>query len=164
MIRARLSRLALLAALLTLLAAAPGCALWNSYDQTKVVVQMGSGEMLHLAAVPRVLPDGTRPKEQLDALLKDVAKMAGGYTLIDNVLGGWLPAGQETVIEERNDLLLVKGPPEVAYLLRARLAEDFQQVEPFVESVPIQSIAVIYKTPPATARQSSAPEPAGQAR
>ena len=139
--------LVLLVGLLALAVAAPGCALFNSVNQPQITVQMGSGQMLHLAALPTVLPDGSPAKEQREKLLEEVGQLAGGYTLIDNVLGGWVPPGEDGVVQERNDLLLVKGPPEAAYLLRARLLEDFQQEEPFVESLPIQAIAIIYRTP-----------------
>ena len=142
-----LQRLVLLVGLLALAVAAPGCALFNSVDQTQITVEMRSDQLLHLAALPRLLPDGSPATEQRDKLLDEVAELAGGYTLIDNVLGGWVPPGQKQVVEERNDLLLVKGPPEAAYLLEARLREDFQQLEPFVESLPIQAIAVVYRTP-----------------
>ena len=145
--RSFVNRLVLLAAVAVLIVAAPGCML-GGVDQTQITVQFGSGQMLHIAALPRVLPDGTPAKAQREKLLGEVADLAGGYTLIDNVLGGWVPPGQEGVVQERNDLLLLEGPPEGAYLLRARLLEDFQQKEPFVVSLPIQAIALVYPNAP----------------
>jgi hypothetical protein len=146
--RSFVSRIVLLVAVVVVVVAAPGCALFNSLNQPQIIVQMSSRKVLHVAALPRVLPDGRSADEAREKLLNEVAEQAGGYTLIDNVLGGWVPPGNETAVQERNDLLLVRGGPELAFLLRARLLEDFQQQVPFVESVPLQAIAVVYPDMP----------------
>jgi len=152
---------------------ATGCAAWNRVQTTQVTVQVSGDRLLHIAAVPRVLPNGERPTEQLAALLKEMGQKAGGYTLIENVMGGWMPPGKREMVEERNDLLLVAGPPSVAYFLRLRLVKDFKQEEPFVVSVPLQSIAVVTSAeptegagaknvaPPAEQRATQPAEPAG---
>lgn len=152
---------------------ATGCGSWNRVQTTQVTVQVSGDRLLHIAAVPRLLPNGERPTEQLAALLKEMSERAGGYTLIENVMGGWVPPGKKEIVEERNDLLLVAGPPEVAYYLRERLHGNFKQEHPFVISVPLQSIAfvratlsgeepVAKKAPQASegAREKKAPEPA----
>ena len=113
--------------LATAVALSAGCAIGTRVHTTAITVQTSSNELLHVAAIPRVLPSGERPTEQLADLLAEVARKAGGYTLVENVEGGWIPPDRSKVLTELNDLLLVKGPPEVAHLLRARLREDFQQ-------------------------------------
>ncbi|MHC4592504.1 MAG: hypothetical protein ACYS8L_07410 [Planctomycetota bacterium] len=120
-----------------------GCAWLNRFQTTQITVQFSGEELLHMAIVPRELPDGSRPEEQVAALLKEVAERAGGYTYIEQVAGGWVPPGEKQVIKELNDLLLVKGPPEVGPFLRVRLRKDFDQEYPFVVSLPTQSIAVV---------------------
>ncbi len=122
---------------------ASGCALWNRVQTTQISVQVAGDKLLHMAAVPRTLPDGGRPTEQLAALLKEMGEKAGGYTLIENVTGGWVPPGKTEIQVERNDLLLVAGPPSIALILRKVLRDDFKQEHPFVISVPLQSIVVI---------------------
>jgi hypothetical protein len=127
---------------------ATGCGSWNRIQTTQVTVQVSGDRLLHIAAVPRILPDGERPTEQLAALLQEMGQKAGGYTLIENVMGGWIPPGQKEVVQERNDLLLVAGPPAIAYYMRVRLHNDFKQEDPFVISVPLQSIAVVSSLEP----------------
>jgi len=158
--RSFVNRLVLLVAVVALVVSAPGCAFFNRVNQPQITVQMGSGQLLHVAVLPRVLPDGTSAEEQRNKLLEEVAELAGGYTLIDNVLGGWVPPGQKAVMQERNDLLLVKGPFEAGYLLKARLLQDFQQEVPFVESIPVQAFAVVYpgmQAPPAPEEEAALP-------
>jgi hypothetical protein len=167
--RSYVNRLVVLVALAVLIAAAPGCALFNRVNQPQITVQFGSGQMLHIAVLPRALPDGTSAEAQRNKLLEEIAGLAGGYTLIDNVLGGWIPPGQKDVVQERNDLLLVKGPPQAAYLLRARLMQDFKQEVPFVESLPIQAIAVLHPgmeepAGPATSEQKAATDEVAAAK
>lgn len=146
--------------LLTLLTAATsGCAWWNKIHTTQITVQVSGDRLLHLATVPRVLPDGKESSEQVAALLEEVAQRAGGYTYIEKVMGGWIPPGGDEVMEELNDLLLVQGPPEVAPFLRARLREDFQQQYPFVISLPIQSIAIVTLEPQPDLAAPEGPRP-----
>jgi hypothetical protein len=120
-----------------LLLAVVGCAAGNKIHNTQVIVQFSTEEVLHVACVPTVLPDGTPALAQRSALLEEVAAGAGGYTLIEEVAGAWVPPGAKRVRREVNDLLLVKGPPEIALLLQERLATEFQQESPFVISLPI---------------------------
>ncbi|NLW51332.1 MAG: hypothetical protein GXY85_10920 [Candidatus Brocadiaceae bacterium] len=159
--RSRVHRIVLVVAVAALLVAAPGCLL-NSANQPQITVQFGSGRMLHIAALPQLLPDGTSSAPQRDALLAELAGLAGGYTLIPDVMGGWVPPGQTGVLQEVNDLLLLVGPPEAAYLLHTRLREDFQQEAPFVQSLPIQAIALVYpsRMPPTGPGEAELPAPA----
>jgi hypothetical protein len=124
-----------------MLPAAAGCAIGTKLQNTQIYVQVSPDEMLHMAAIPRLLPDGTRPTEQTAALLQEVAAMAGSYIYIEEVVGGWVPPGRRDVLQERNDLLLVKGPPELALFLRDRLRKDFKQELPFVVSMPILPVS-----------------------
>jgi hypothetical protein len=139
-------------------AATGGCGLFNEIHQTQITVEYSGDQLLHLATIPRQLPDGQRPTEQVEALLEEIAERAGGYTYIENVMGGWMPPEGEKVVEERNDLLLVKGPPEVKPYLQQRLREDFQQEMPFVISLPVQSVAVIRSMTPQEQRRARAAE------
>ncbi|MHC5034268.1 MAG: hypothetical protein ACYTFZ_04465 [Planctomycetota bacterium] len=120
-----------------------GCAWFNRMQGTQITVQFSGDDLLHLAIIPRELPDGSVPKEQVAALLLEVAARAGGYTYIEEVAGGWIPPGEEQVVKELGDLLLVQGPPEIAPFLKARLRKDFDQEYPFVLSLPTQSVAVL---------------------
>lgn len=123
-----------------------GCMLWSKVQPTQITVEVRANRFLHIAAVPRQLPNGERPTKQLEALLDDVSRRAGGYTLIESVAGGWLPPGQTEVVREENDLLLVEGPPEMSIVLKARIAKDFQQQYPFVISIPVEAITLIQQT------------------
>ncbi len=114
-----------------------GCAANNKIHNTSIVVQFSPDQMLHIAWIPVTLPDGSPPIKQRADLLRDVAEIAGGYTLIEGAVGGWQPPGQRTVESELNDLLLVKGPAPLALMLQQRLAQDFQQKQPFVVSIPV---------------------------
>jgi GAF domain-containing protein len=139
-----------------------GCAWMNRVSETRIVVQFSGDQLLHVAILPRRLPDGSEPTKQLKALLDEMAERAGGYTYIPQVVGGWRPPGEKATVEQTCDLLLVKGPPEIAYVIDARLREDFGQKEPVVVSLPIQAIAVVpllQAAPPA-----AQPAPAGSAR
>lgn len=129
------------------LAAATGCLAFPKVHQTHITVQCGSDQVLHLAIVPRELPDGSQPTEQLAQLLEEVAERAGGYTYIEKVVGGWLPPGQKEVVQEINDLLLVQGPPGLAGFLKRKLHEDFGQQYPFVVSLPVQQIVTVQAVP-----------------
>ncbi|MHC4481507.1 MAG: hypothetical protein ACYS1C_11145 [Planctomycetota bacterium] len=126
-----------------LLVPLPGCASLNRISTTQIMVQVGGEELLHLAVVPRELPDGRRSSAQTTELLQAVAKRAGGYTYIENVKGGWLPPGKDEVVKEDNDLLLVKGAPQLADFLKDRLRDEFEQTHPFVVSLPIQSVKIL---------------------
>ena len=133
---------------------ATGCAPFSRVTTTQITVQVSGERLLHLATVPRVLPDGTSPSEQVADLLEEVAERAGGYTYIEKVMGGWVPPGEDEVVEELNDLLLVQGPPELAFFLMEKLREDFKQREPFVVSLPVQSVTLVPIAPPSPARES----------
>ncbi len=74
-------------------AAMAGCGTLNTMKNTYVTVQFSGQDMLHLAIIPRTLPDGTPAAKQRDALLKDVADVAGGYTLVPSVMSAWKPKG-----------------------------------------------------------------------
>jgi hypothetical protein len=93
--------------------------------------------LLHLAVVPLAMPDGRPCADRIPGLLERVARLAGGYTLVEQVTGGWVPPGEDQVVQESNSLLLVVGPPRVASFLKASLRTDFQQTDPFVISVPV---------------------------
>jgi hypothetical protein len=139
----QMRRSAAVLALALALALSAGCALGTKVHTTTITVQTSGEELLHLAIVPRFLPNGERPTQQMADLKAELAEKAGGYTLVEEVEGGWVPPGGGGVLKEMNDLLLVKGPPAVAHVLRVRLREDFEQEYPFVLSLPIQSVAVI---------------------
>ena len=144
--------LGLLAAAIVM--ATTGCALGTKVNVAQIAVQVRSDRLLHIAAVPRVLPDGEPATEKRAELLRELAQRAGGYACIEKVLGGWVPPQKADVVEELNDLLLVDGPPEVARFLRERLHEDFGQEYPFVISLPIHAVEVIsLPAPPGAAAQ-----------
>ena len=133
LLRVGLSRLVVAGLLLAVV----GCAAGNRIHNTTVVVQFSTEEVLHVACVPTVLPDGTPAIGQRSALLEEIAAAEGGYTLIEKVAAAWVPPGTKRVRREVNDLLLVRGPPEIALILQERLATDFQQESPFVISLPV---------------------------
>ncbi len=142
--------------------AAPGCMLGTDMHTTQISVQVRGDELLHMAILPRYLPDGERSAQQTGELLAEVARLAGGYTLIEQVQGGWVPPGAREVVTEQNDLLLVRGRPELAELLKARLHEEFRQEYPFVISLPLQSIAVVQASARGAHRPAPPSEPAEQ--
>jgi len=119
------------------LLASAGCAAGNKIHNTQVIVQFSTDEVLHIACVPTRLPDGEPATAQRTALLEAVTQAAGGYTLVEETMGGWMVPGTRRVQSEVNDLLLVKGPPDLAMLLEKMLHEDFQQDVPFVISLPV---------------------------
>ena len=130
------SRRCFLACLAALLVSAGGCSALSETPRTEAAD--AGGRVLHLAIVPRQLPDGSDPAEQVARLLKEVAARAGGYTYIEGVKGGWIPPGEQQVVTESNDLLLVEGPPELARFLKEALRDDFAQEYPFVVSLPVR--------------------------
>ncbi len=136
----RWRRLFIVFAAAALMAATAGCHTCHKARWTHTTAHSGD-RVLHLIVVPRELPDGTAPTQQLADLLEEVARRAGGYTHIEKVTGGWLPPGEAEVVQERNGLLLVEGPPDLAAFFMQRLREDFQQRYPFVVSLPIQRTA-----------------------
>ncbi|MCK4283648.1 MAG: hypothetical protein KAX44_04965 [Candidatus Brocadiae bacterium] len=138
----RSRRLFIVLAAAALMAATTGCRTCHKARRMHTSAQFSSERVLHLIVVPKELPDGRAPTQQLADLLEEVAQRAGGYTTIEKVTGGWLPPGETEVVQERNDLLLVEGPPDLAAFLMQRLREDFQQRCPFVVSLPIRRIAV----------------------
>jgi hypothetical protein len=162
----RLSAQAGLLVVLSLtVAVSAGCGTLNTQKNTYISVQCSGDRMLHLAIIPRVLPDGQPAAKERDALLKDVADVAGGYTLVERVMSAWKqPDSPEAAKQEADDLLIVAGVPELGMGLRQRLHDDFGQTSPFVLSLPIQSIRVAQVTPiplekqkPAPAMQEAAP-------
>ena len=152
-------KLTLLLAGACILASATGCAAANKIHNTQVIVQFSTEEVLHVACVPTVLPDGEPASAQRAALLEAVAKAAGGYTLIEDAMGGWVPPGTRTTTLEVNDLLLVKGPPELMFLLEQRLREDFGQDYPFIISLPVLPVATV--VPPPAETEGAAEEARG---
>lgn len=159
----RLSARACLVVVLALSAAATaGCGTLNTQKNTTILVQFSGERMLHLAIIPRVLPDGQPAAKERDALLKDVADVAGGYTLIPRVMRAWKqPGSPEAAKEEADDLLLVAGVPELNMGLRQRLHDDFGQTTPFVLSLPVQSIRVAQPTPMPLQKQETPPAAQG---
>ena len=117
-----------------------GCAPYQAREAMPFRITVPRDALLHLAVVPLELPDGKSTDELMSALLEDVARLAGGYTSIEKVTGGWIPPGGEQVVRESNCLLLVVGPFEVAPFLKDRLRNDFQQTYPFVISLPYAEI------------------------
>ncbi len=142
------SRRRFLACLTAVLMAAGGCAPSGEVRQTSVTAEAGGERLLHLAIVPRQLPDGGQPAQQVARLLKEVAERAGGYTYIEGVKGGWITLGEQQVVTECNDLLLVEGPPELADFLRQALRDDFAQQYPFVISLPVRRTPVAQSASP----------------
>lgn len=126
--------------------ATAGCG-WNKIHNTTVAVQVSGEDLLFIAAIPRVLPDGTRPDAQRKVLLDEMLQIAGGYTYLEEVTGAWMPPDGSGPVSELNDLLLVRGRPEVGYAIARRLAKDFGQKAPFVITVPTQSIAMFRPRP-----------------
>lgn len=129
------SRRCFLACLAAVLVASGGCSGLTGAPRTQAAD--AGDRVLHLAIVPRQLPDGGDPAERVARLLKEVAERAGGYTYVEGVRGGWIPPGERQVVTESNDLLLVEGPPELARFLRKALRDDFAQECPFVVSLPV---------------------------
>ncbi len=129
-------------------AAMAGCGTLNTMKSTYITVQYSGTRMLHLAIIPRTLPDGTPSAKERDALLKDVADVAGGYTLVPRVMSSWKQEGTpDAAKEEADDLLIVAGVPELGMGLKQRLHDDFGQKMPFVLSLPIQDVRVAQATP-----------------
>ncbi len=144
----RLGARAFLVVLALTVAAMAGCGTLNTQKNTYIQVQYSGQRMLHIAIIPRTLPDGQPAAKERDALLKDVADVAGGYTLIPSVMSSWKQEGGPDVAkEEADDLLMVAGVPELGMGLRQRLHDDFGQASPFVLSLPIQDVRVAQVTP-----------------
>ena len=68
-----------------LLVVAVGCGSGNKIHNTYVMVQFSTDEVMHLACVPTLLPDGQPATEQRAKLLEDMASIAGGYTLVEKI-------------------------------------------------------------------------------
>jgi hypothetical protein len=97
--------------------------------------------------------------------MDEMLEMAGNCYLLEQVTGIRMPPDSDTSVSELDDLLLVRGRPEVNYALRRRLATDFKQKAPFVISVPLQSIAIIPARPAPWDEKAEAPPtpmPAGR--
>jgi hypothetical protein len=140
-----------------------GCAALNSQKSTAIYVQFSGNDMLHVAIIPRVLPDGQPAAKQRDALLKDVADVAGGYTLIERVTSTWKSKGSSgAAMKEADDLLLVEGPAVLGAGLRQRLHDDFGQPSPYVLSLPIQDIHIVPQQPLPLQKPGAAPAPQQQ--
>jgi len=120
-----------------------GCG-WNRINTTQITVQFSGERLLTLAFVPRVLPDGKPATQKINALKKDLAEVSQGYACIEQVASSWGPPGKgKDTEEEKVDLLFVLGRPELAYMLRARLREEFGLKQPFVITLPTQSIVTL---------------------
>jgi len=129
------------------LVGAAGCSTLNKQANTYIRVDYGGENMLHLAVIPRVLPQGQPADQVRDALLEDVASAAGGYTYIERVIGAWKPKPTKATRKQVDDLLIVAGKPELALMLNRRLREDFKQSSPFVLSLPIQAVRLVRVAP-----------------
>ena len=153
----------LVVVLALVVAGATGCGSFlNKAQNTYISVQTNGDRLLHIAVIPRTLPDGQPSDKQRDALLKDVIEVAGGYTYIERVMGAWKPDPKAETVNEMDDLLLVAGPPELGMLLRQRLAQDFKQRTPFVLSLPTQSPQLFRATPQPENGPGGPKAPAGQ--
>jgi hypothetical protein len=145
----RISARVVLAVVLALVVVgATGCGSFlNKAQNTYIQVQYSGDHLLYMVVIPRTLPDGQPSDKQRDALLKDVAEIAGGYTYIERVMGAWKPDPKAETVKEMDDLLLVAGPTELGMLLQQRLRDDFKQRVPFVVPLPIQAVQVVRATP-----------------
>ena len=159
------TRAVLVVVLALVVAGATGCGSFlNKAANTYISVQTNGDRLLHIAVIPRTLPDGQPADKQRDALLKDVIEVAGGYTYIERVMGAWKPDPKAETVKEMDDLLLVAGPPELGMLLKQRLNQDFKQRTPFVLSLPTQSPQLFRATPqPPEKGAEGQKAPAGQA-
>jgi hypothetical protein len=85
--------------------------------------------------VPQQMPDGTSTAEEREPFEEWLVDEAGGFTRLDAVEGAWRsPEG--TVVREPNHLYLVTVPPGNSAFegeLRARIVEDFDQQEAWVQ-------------------------------
>lgn len=158
------ARVVLGVVLALVIAGATGCGSFlNKAQNTYISVQTNGDRLLHVAVIPRTLPDGQPSDKQRDALLKDVVEVAGGYTYIERVMGAWKPDPKAETQKEMDDLLLVAGPPELGMLILQRLKVDFKQRAPFVVSLPTQSPQLFRATPPPPEKgPEGQKEPAGQ--
>ena len=129
-------------ALLLLLAAAQGCG-WNHTSQTIISVRFSGEDLLHVALVPRTLPDGTPATKQREALVAELTGLTGAVAFLSSVQAATVAAAGEEPVRSDADMLMVEGAPEVAFALRRRLREDFQQERPWVVSVPTQAVALV---------------------
>jgi len=126
-------------ALCALLAASGGCG-WNRFNQTSIIVRFSSDKLLHVALLPRELPDG-RPALALRAELLEELGENQPWVLIERTTA-LLPGAPARPA----DLLLVEGPPQLGFRLREKLREDFQQKQPWVIGLPTQAVA-FFATP-----------------
>ena len=142
--------------------AAFGCMLGSRVNTTQISVQFSGERMLHIVGVPRTLPDGTPTTKQLTALLSELSKAPGGYTLIQGVANGFTPPGQQQSVQETTDLLFVMGSPQMKLYLERKLYEEFKQEYPLVISVPLQSVATVAipQQPTEEAKPEAKPEAA----
>lgn len=141
MTQATLARRALALVLTGLLCGTAGCG-WNRYSQTRITVKFSGDDLLHLALIPRELPDGSPCDAQREKLMKEMGQAAEVWGIIEKVSAGQSTDEGETEVRPA-DLLMVAGPPELAYALRNRLRRDFKQKRPWVVSLPTQAIALV---------------------
>jgi hypothetical protein len=146
MARLRLSGVLALIVCAAVLATGGGCVLGTRTERTQVVVTVPGDRMLFMAVIPRLLPDGTSAAEEKEALLEAVAEKAGGYTLDNGQLFGWVPAPDKEMITEDSDVVWVAGKPEVGQLLYESLRDDFDQPRPLVLPIPLQILTMPLET------------------
>lgn len=85
--------------------------------------------------VPQQMPDGTGSADERLPFEEWLVDEAGGFTRIDSVEGAWR-APDGTVVREPNHLYFVTVPagrPEFEQQLRARIVDDFDQQEAWIE-------------------------------
>jgi hypothetical protein len=153
------------------LAGSSGCAWFNKSQGMQITIMVPGDQMLFMAVIPRLLPDGTVSTEKKAALLKDVAARAGRYTLAEEQVGAWVPAAGKEAVKEVNDVLWVAGTPALGLYLYEKLRDDFNQQEPFVIAIPLQApialgpreFARMAAAQQAAVQQAAAQESAGEA-
>jgi hypothetical protein len=146
------------------LAGSNGCAWFNKSQGMQITIMVPGDQLLFMAVIPRLLPDGTVSTEKKAAFLKKVAEKAGGYTLAEEQVGAWVPAVGKEAVKEVNDVLWVAGTPDLGQFLYESLKDDFDQQQPFVLAIPLQAPMVLSPRnlagQPAPRPEKAAPAPA----
>jgi hypothetical protein len=145
------------------LAGSNGCAWFNKSQGMQITIMVPGDQLLFMAVIPRLLPDGTTSTAKKAALLEDVAKRAGGYTLAEEQVGAWVPAAGKEAVKEVNDVLWVAGTPDVGVFLYEKLRDDFDQQQPFVLAIPLQAPMVLSPRQLAGPTAGEMPAPAAEA-
>jgi hypothetical protein len=121
-------------AAILLLLIVSGCG-WNRANVTTIEVLYSGRNMLHVAVLPRVLPDGSSSREQSEQLLKELTDGRASYTFMEKAVGDWRRLEDDSLKDMPSDLLIVQGPPALNTFLTSRLATDFKVKEPMVVSI-----------------------------